>query len=39
MKEDISSVNSLTDVFMFAEKANNIYKASPEYIKNFWRKM
>ena len=39
MKEDISSVNSLTDVFIFAEKANNIYKASPEYIKNFWRKM
>ena len=39
MKEDISSVNSLTDVFIFADKANNIYKASPEYIKKFWRKM
>ena len=39
MKEDISSINSSLDVFIFADKTNNIYKAPPEQCKNFWREM
>ena len=34
-KEDISSINSSPDVFIFADKTNNIYKAPPEQCKNF----
>ena len=30
MKEDISIINSSSDVFIFADKTNNIYKAPPE---------
>ena len=30
MKQDISSVNSSPDVFLFSSKSNNIYKESPE---------
>ena len=33
MKEDISSINSSLDIFKFADKTNNIYKASPEQYK------
>ena len=33
MKEDISSINSSADVFIFAHKTNNIYKAPPEQYK------
>ena len=33
MKEDISSINSSPDVFIFADKTNNIYKAPPEQYK------
>ena len=35
MKEDISSINSSPDVFIFADKTNNIYKALPEQYKKF----
>ena len=34
MKEDISSINSSPDVFISADKTNNIYKAPPEQYKN-----
>ena len=30
MKDDISSINSSLNVFIFADKTNNIYKAPPE---------
>ena len=33
MKEDISIINSSSDVFIFANKTNNIYKAPPEQNK------
>ena len=33
MKEDISSINSSPDVFVFADKTNIIYKAPPEEYK------
>ena len=33
MKEDISSINSSPDVFISADKTNNIYKAPPEQYK------
>ena len=33
MKEDISSINFPQDVFIFADKTNNIYKAPPEQHK------
>ena len=33
MKEDISSINSSPDVFIFADKTNNICKALPEQYK------
>ena len=33
MKEDISIINSSSDVFIFADKTNNIYKAPPEQYK------
>ena len=33
MKQDISSINSSADVFIFADKTNNIYKAPPEQHK------
>ena len=35
MKEDISNINSSPDVFIFANKTNNIYKAPPEQYKKF----
>ena len=34
-KEDISSINSSPDVFIFADKTNNISKAPPQKCKNF----
>ena len=34
MKEDISSINSSPDVFIFADKTNDIYKAPLEQYKN-----
>ena len=30
LKEDVSSINSSPDVLIFADKTNNIYKATPE---------
>ena len=33
MTEDIASINSSPDVFIFADKTNNIYKAPPEQYK------
>ena len=33
MKEDISSINSSPDVFIFEYKTNNIHKAPPEQYK------
>ena len=35
MKEDVSSINSSTEVLIFADKTNNIYKATPEQYKKF----
>ena len=33
LKEDISSINSSSDVLIFADKTNNIYKTTPEQYK------
>ena len=33
MEEDISSINSSPDSFIFAGKINNIFKAPPEQLK------
>ena len=33
MKEDIPSLNCSPDVFILADKTNNIYKAQPEQYK------
>ena len=33
IKEDMSSINSSADVFIFAVETNNIYKAPPEQYK------
>ena len=33
MKEDIPSINCSPDVFILADKTNNIYKARPEQYK------
>ena len=33
LKEDISSINSSSDLLIFADKTNNIYKTSPEQYK------
>ena len=30
MKEDIAQIRSSNDVFIFADKTNNLYKSSPE---------
>ena len=35
MKEDVSSINSSTEVLIFAHKINNIYKVTPEQYKKF----
>ena len=34
MKDDIAEIKSCNDVFIFADKTNNFYKLSPEYIEN-----
>ena len=34
LKQDISDINSSSDVLIFADKTNNIYKATPEQYKN-----
>ena len=33
MKEDITQIKSSNDVFIFADKTNNLYKSSPEEYK------
>ena len=33
MKEDTAEIKSSNDVFIFAEKTNNLYKSSPEEYK------
>ena len=33
LKQDISIINSSCDVLIFADKTNNIYKATPEQYK------
>ena len=33
LKQDISGINSSSDVLIFADKTNNIYKATPEQYK------
>ena len=33
LKEDISSINSYPNVFILADKTNNIYKTTPEQYK------
>ena len=33
LKKDISSINSSSNIFIFADKTNNIYKATPEQYK------
>ena len=39
MKEDISSINSSPNVFIFADKTNNIYKTLPEQYKKDMQKV
>ena len=38
MTEDIASINSSPDVFIFADKTNNIQQAPPEQYKKLLKK-